>query len=53
MYRQNYCGCRFSIAEAQAERQQRAEERRRQKELKQLALLQAASEGVVNQVSQL
>lgn len=53
MYRQNYCGCRFSIAEAQAERQQRAQERQRQKELKQLALLQAASEGVVNQASQL
>lgn len=53
MYRQNYCGCRFSIAEAQAERQQRAQERQRLKELKQLALLQAASEGVVNQASQL
>ncbi|MGN0072488.1 MAG: epoxyqueuosine reductase QueH [Coriobacteriales bacterium] len=53
MYRQNYCGCRFSIAEAQAQRQERAQEHRRQKELKQLALLQAASEGVVNQLSQL
>lgn len=53
MYRQNYCGCRFSIAEAQAQRQERAQEHQRQKELKQLALLQAASEGVVNQVSQL
>ncbi|MEG0844644.1 MAG: epoxyqueuosine reductase QueH [Raoultibacter sp.] len=28
MYRQNYCGCRFSAAEAAQERAQRAEERR-------------------------
>ncbi|MGN0078239.1 MAG: epoxyqueuosine reductase QueH [Coriobacteriales bacterium] len=51
MYRQNYCGCRFSIAEAEAERRERAEQRARQKQLRQLALMQAASEGVVNQQS--
>ena len=32
MYRQNYCGCRFSDAEAAAERAERKEERRRAKE---------------------
>lgn len=53
MYRQNYCGCRFSIAEAEAERRERARERERLKQIKQRALLQAAAEGVVNQASQL
>ena len=51
MYRQNYCGCRFSIAEAELERRERAGQRARQKQLRQLALMQAASEGVVNQQS--
>lgn len=32
MYRQNYCGCRISKAEAEAERAERREERRREKE---------------------
>ena len=51
MYRQNYCGCRFSIAEAELERRERAGQHARQKQLRQLALMQAASEGVVNQQS--
>ena len=51
MYRQNYCGCRFSIAEAEAQRRERAMQHARQKQLRQLALMQAASEGVVNQQS--
>lgn len=53
MYRQNYCGCRFSIAEAQAERREHAARRAAEKRTKQLALLQAAAEGTVNQLSQL
>ena len=51
MYRQNYCGCRFSIAEAESQRRERAMQHARQKQLRQLALMQAASEGVVNQHS--
>lgn len=31
MYRQNYCGCRFSAAEAAVERHERRDERKRQK----------------------
>ncbi len=53
MYRQNYCGCRFSMAEAALERKQRAEQRKRAKRVKELALLAAAAEGTVNQLSQL
>ena len=36
MYRQNYCGCRFSIAEAAAEREQRKAERKMRKKLARL-----------------
>lgn len=32
MYRQNYCGCRYSMVEAEQERQQRKEQRKREKE---------------------
>lgn len=53
MYRQNYCGCRFSIAEAEAQRREHAARRTVEKRTKQLALLQAAAEGTVNQLSQL
>lgn len=53
MYRQNYCGCRFSIAEAELERREHAVRRAAEKRTKQLALLQAAAEGTVNQLSQL
>lgn len=53
MYRQNYCGCRFSIAEAQKQRSEHAKTRAKEKLIKQLALGAAAAEGVVNQVSQL
>lgn len=53
MYRQNYCGCRFSIAEAEKERREHAAKRAEEKHIKQQALLQAASEGVANQLSQL
>ena len=31
MYRQNYCGCRFSAAEAAIERHERRDERKRAK----------------------
>lgn len=53
MYRQNYCGCRFSMAEAALERKERAAEHERLKLIKQRALLAAAAEGVVNQATQL
>ena len=53
MYRQNYCGCRFSIAEAELERRERAAAHAKAKLVKQQALLAAASQDVVNQVSQL
>lgn len=53
MYRQNYCGCRFSIAEAQAERRERARKLEAQKAMKHRALLWSAAEGAVNQASQL
>lgn len=53
MYRQNYCGCRFSIAEAEKERREHAAKRAEEKRIKQRALLQAACEGVANQLSQL
>lgn len=53
MYRQNYCGCRFSIAEAELERRERAEEHAKKKGIKQKALMLAAAEGIVNQATQL
>lgn len=53
MYRQNYCGCRFSIAEAQAQREKAKLERERQKAFKHRALIWAAAEGAVNQATQL
>lgn len=34
MYRQNSCGCRFSIDEAQAEREERKEQRRQERQTK-------------------
>ena len=53
MYRQNYCGCRFSIAEAAAEREQAKRQREADKARKHRALVYAAAEGCVNQRSQL
>ncbi len=34
MYRQNYCGCRFSAVEAVVERHERRDERKRERELR-------------------
>ena len=42
MYRQNYCGCRFSAAEASMERHEARDERRRQKEAARAARAAAA-----------
>lgn len=53
MYRQNYCGCRFSIAEAAAERKERKKQLEHEKYLKHRALMWAAAEGCTNQMSQL
>ena len=38
MYRQNYCGCRFSAAEAAIERHEARDERKRAKAAAKLAL---------------
>ncbi len=53
MYRQNYCGCRFSIAEAAEERARRGEQRARERLEKQVARMYAAAAGVVSQESEL
>lgn len=53
MYRQNYCGCRFSIAEAAAERAEQKAQREREKRIRHTALILAAAEGVYNQQNQL
>ena len=52
MYRQNYCGCRFSIAEAEAEREAARAQREREKHIKHAAILAAATEGVYSQQNQ-
>ena len=39
MYRQNYCGCRFSAAEAAIERHERRDERKREKAARRAARL--------------
>lgn len=44
MYRQNYCGCRMSIGEAEREREQRKEARKREKAEKRRLKEQAALE---------
>ena len=49
MYRQNYCGCRFSAKEAELERQQRKEQRKKEQEEKHLAMMFAAAAGIVSQ----
>ena len=41
MYRQNYCGCRFSAAEATVERHERRDERRREKLAKRAQITEA------------
>lgn len=53
MYRQSYCGCRFSIAEAEAERKAAKEQREREKQQRQLAALCIAAEGICSQENQL
>ncbi len=53
MYRQNCCGCRFSIVEAAAERARRAEERKAQRLERQVARMYAAACGVVSQENEL
>lgn len=53
MYRQNYCGCRFSIAEAKAERDQRKAELEAEKAAKHRAMIWAAASGVVSQANQM
>ena len=52
MYRQDYCGCRFSIAEAQAERKAAKAERDRKKRIKHAATLMMAAEGIYTQHNQ-
>lgn len=49
MYRQNYCGCRFSIAEAQAQREAAKMQRDKEKHIRHVALLCMAAEGVRTQ----
>ena len=49
MYRQNYCGCRFSIAEAQAQREAAKMQRDQEKHIRHVALLCMAAEGVSTQ----
>lgn len=53
MYRQDYCGCRFSIAEAAAQREAAKEQRERAKRIRHEALLAMAAEGVVTQENQI
>lgn len=53
MYRQNYCGCRFSIAEAATQRAEHKAQREREKRVKHAALLIAATEGAYNQLNQI
>lgn len=53
MYRQNYCGCRFSITEAAEQRAAQKAQREREKRVKHAALLIAAAEGAYNQKNQL
>ncbi len=53
MYRQNYCGCRFSIAEAAEERARRSAEREHERLDRQVARMYAAACGVVSQESEL
>lgn len=53
MYRQNYCGCRFSIDEAAEEREAAKAQREREKRQRHLAALCLAAEGVCPQANQL
>ncbi len=52
MYRQDYCGCRFSIAEAKADRERLKAQRKAEKAKKRRALIWAAAEGIENQANQ-
>ena len=53
MYRQNYCGCRFSIAEAAAQRKAAKEKRETEKRQRHIAMICAAAEGLFTQRNQL
>ena len=53
MYRQNYCGCRFSIAEAAAQREAAKRQREAAQRTRHRALILQAAEGCVNEPSQL
>lgn len=53
MYRQRYCGCRFSKLEAQVQQQKAKTLHLRKKRIKEYALLHASAEGCVNQMSDL
>ncbi len=53
MYRQNYCGCLFSKQEAEAERQERKQARKKDKQEKRMAMMFAAAAGIVDQESML
>lgn len=52
MYRQNYCGCRFSIAEAEAQRAATKKRQAHERHLRHVALLTMAAEGVYTQNSE-
>lgn len=53
MYRQNYCGCRFSMAEAAEERMRRRAGQETARMEKQVARMYAAACGIVSQESEL
>lgn len=53
MYRQNYCGCRFSIAEAMAEREEARARRSRERLDRHIATLRLAADGVYAQENQI
>ena len=53
MYRQNYCGCRFSVDEAEEERAAAREARKRESDVRHRALVWMSAQGCVNQTSQL
>lgn len=52
MYRQDYCGCRFSVAEAKADRDAFRAKREKEKRLRQIARICMAAEGVCAQANE-
>ena len=53
MYRQNYCGCRFSIAEAAEQREAAKKQHEESQRMRHIALILASAEGAYNQANQL